>query len=313
MESLRLDDEDLSVEQLPQLLKLSGVKEVYWRLNSRIVGPDGTCIRAKGEGDEVIVKTPLKVKSIPWSFGRLNERALVSLVQDLIPSGEGESYLNPSPWPRGSLKPGEVMAERREEREELQNSLSVDTRYFNPDFVYLNPFFIEVSKEPANSPFVCVELEEAFCFVSSSPIEVSFENGRMKAEGKGILMVRGNNWREVKPYRLSWDLSNPLVRLDFKPKYNVSLYRLEPASIVPFFLDYAQGDLALALVNLSESPVISTVYVTARITEAEVVDENEKVVPEFDRVRIPFRRWGIHIVKLKVRRLMEQYLRKRII
>ncbi len=314
VESVKLEDEDLSIEQLPQLLKLAGAKEVYWRLNSRIVGPDGTSVKANGEGEEVIVRTPLTIKSIPWSFDRLNEKALAKLVQDLIPYEEGESYFNPSPWNRGSLKPGEVLFEFKEESGELANSLSVDTRFLNPDFIYLNPFFIEVSREPPeSSSFVCAELEQAYCFISSSPIRVSFEKGRVKVEGNGVLMVRGENWREVKPYRTSWDLSNPIIRLDFKPKYRVGLYRLEPASILPFYLDYNDGELTLALVNMWDSPVVSTLYVTARIVDAEIIDENEKLTPEFDRVRIPFRRWGIHLVKLKVKRLIEQYLKKRVI
>jgi len=312
-EKIKITDEDLSIEQLPQLLNLSKSKEVEWKYNAKIIGPDESYIETIGEGNEIIIKTPLILKSIPWNFNKLDVASIKNMILDLIPCNEGNGYVNPSPWERDQLKPGEI-TDNYIYKDNLQNEIKIDTNLYNPYFIFLNPYFIQSTDKPIeNSSFICVELDKAICIVSSQPFNLNFDKGKIDAKGTNLLIRYGKTWKEIKPQRLSWDLSNPIIDIDCKPKYNISLYRIEPSSIIPLFIKYNNGELILELINMSDIPVISTIYLTARILEAEILDENEKVVTEFDRVRIPFRKWGIHVIRLKIRKLIEQYLKRKII
>jgi len=308
-----ITDEDLSIEQLPQLLNLSKPKEIEWKYNAKIIGPDESYIETIGEGNKVLVRTPLILKSIPWNYNRLDIYSIKKMIFDLIPCNEGNGYINPSPWERDQLKPGEI-TDHYIAKENLKNEIKINTGFYNPSFIFLNPFFIQLSSKPVNSSsFICIELDKTLCIISSRPIKLDFDKGKVIAEGMDLLVEYGRNWKEIKPHRISWNLSNPVIDIDCKPKYNISLYRIEPSSIIPLFINYNNGELILELINMSDIPVISTLYLAARILEAEILDENEKIMTEFDRVKIPFRKWGIHIIRLKIRKLIEQYLKRKII
>jgi len=311
--NVKITDEDLSIEQLPQLLNLSKSNKIEWRYNAKIIGPDESYIETIGEGDKIIVRTPLILKSVPWNYSRLDIYSIKRMIFDLIPCSEGEGFINPSPWERDQLKPGEI-TDHYTARENLQEEIKIDTRFYNPFFIFLNPFFIQLSYKPIDrSSFICIELDKTLCIISSQPLNLNFDKGKAIAEGKNLVIESGRNWKEIKPHRISWNLSNPIIDIDCKPRYNISLYRIEPSSIIPLFIKYDNGELILELINMSDIPVISTLYLTARILEAEILDENEKIMTEFDRVKIPFRKWGIHIIRLKIRKLIEQYLKRKII
>ncbi|MEM3244345.1 MAG: hypothetical protein QXL80_00605, partial [Metallosphaera sp.] len=94
------------------------------------------------------------------------------------------------------------------------------------------------------------------------------------------------------------------------------LIKIEPSSVVPLHLEY-RGILEIGLINMDDKPVVSTVYLPARISRASVTDprdmSDENLEPEFDRVRVPIRRWGIILLKLEVKKLLEGLLKKKII
>ncbi len=322
--SIKIEDEDLNIEQLPQLLKLHNVKEVLWRYNAKIIGVDGSEIFTKGDTpkDPLIVLTPLEIKAIPWSFIKINENTIINLINDLIPCNEGEGYFNPSPWDRivsinnkwYRLHAGELTEKINIQSQGYELAeYRIESNFYNPKFYFLNPFYIEKSRNPiSTSSFISLQSDYALSLISSDPFNINFNLGKIEIESKNpVYIIKSKRWNEVKPARVSWDLKNNVINLHCKPKYNVSLYRVEPSSIIPLYIDYKDGEIFMILENFSDEDVISTIIFSARIESA--IADGEELITEFDRVRIPIRKWGIKNIRIKIRRLIEPYLKRKII
>lgn len=330
MSKITLTDEDLNVEQLPQFLKLMKAQEIYWKYNAILQGVDGSRVKVHGNSQkEYIIFTPLEVSSIPWAFPRIDYNSVKDLVRDLVPCNEGEGYVNPAPWSRIdyieskfiSMKPGEVTDNLKiEENAEKTikvyfGSFNLSTNFYNPIFHFLNPFYIQSSRKAIeSSSFVSVEGTESISIISSSPFILEFENGDINVQGNDIIYVLHKKyWNEEYTFKINWNLRNPILKIDCKPKYNISLYKIEPLSIVPLYFSYNNKDklLELSLINMSESDLITTIYFSARIESAEI--DGEEITPEFDRIRFPIRRWKIKSLKLKLKKLIEPYLKRKIV
>ncbi|MEM0175669.1 MAG: hypothetical protein QXU86_06310 [Metallosphaera sp.] len=321
---VHLDQALLSVEQLPQMAKILNLS-LEWENNLNLHGPDGSEVRVHGRGNVLEATSPLLQGFMPWSFDPLNSESLKSLTKDLIPCEEGEGYINPSPWERViddqrkvTLGPGEIGPGKVEERTDLAENL--DTNMFNGFFYHLNPFYISAL---GLRDFVSIKTHmlsiqgysTSYTLVSAKPFLATFQNGKVKLDGEA-LVIKTKMWKEAKPHRLLWNSINPVISLDCKPKYKVSLIKIEPSSVVPLHLEY-RGILEIGLINMDDKPVVSTVYLPARISRASVTDprdmSDENLEPEFDRVRVPIRRWGIILLKLEVKKLLEGLLKKKII
>ncbi|WP_252896530.1 hypothetical protein [Metallosphaera hakonensis] len=155
----------------------------------------------------------------------------------------------------------------------------------------------------------------SYTLVSREPFVMSFEHGNVKLD-REVKVTKSTSWKEAKPHRLAWDVMNPVLDLDCKPKFKVSLFRIEPSSVVPVFLKY-DGGINMGLLNMDDRPVISNIYLAARITSASITDPRsmveEGMEPEFDRIRVPIRRWGYLSIHLEVKRLLEGLLKRKII
>ncbi|BDC19905.1 hypothetical protein [Acidianus sp. HS-5] len=323
IKSIKIEDEDLNIEQLPQLLKLYNAKEILWKYRARIIGVDGSEIVTEGDipKEPFIILTPLHIKSIPWSFIKINKSTLINLIKDLIPCSEGEGYFNPSPWDRKLLidkkwyylHAGELTEKISIQTQGYEITDKIESNFYNPKFYFLNPFYIEESRKPINSSsFISLQSDYALSLISSDPFNIKFDLGKIEIESENpVYIIKSKRWNEAKPARISWDLKNNVINLDCKPKYNVSLYKLEPSSVIPLYLDYKDNELFLILENFSNDDIISTMIFSARIESA--IADGEELVTEFDRVRIPIRRWGIKNIRIKLRKLIEPYLKRKII
>lgn len=325
-QSIYLDERLQAMEQLPLVSRILNLS-LEWDRSLSLHGPDGTVVEVRGRGEVHEAMTPLREHSIPWNFQRIDLDSLKSMVRDLLPCEEGEGYLNPSPWERTvlhsgrpvNLAPGEVGPGKFQE--EVSVTELVQTGFYNAFFHYLNPLYISST---GLRSFVSIETfmvsiqgsSSSYTLFSSRPFTMEFETGKVKVDG-GAVVRRSTSWREAKPHRMVWDTVNQVVDLDCKPKYKVSLLRIEPSSVVPLHLKYENGRLHITLLNLDDKPVVSTLYLPARITGASLLDprdiSREGVEPEFDRVKIPIRRWGLLSATLEIRRLLEALLKKKII
>lgn len=326
---VNLSDEDLNIEQLPQILKLMNAEEIFWKYNAIIQGVDGSRVKVQGNSDkEYIVLTPLEIKSIPWNFPKLNSESIINLVKDLLPCNEGEGYINPAPWDRVEyvdnkwihMRSGEVtdnlkIVNSPKRIEVHYGSIKISTNFYNPFFHFLNPFFIQTSKKPIDSSsFISIESIESIAIISSLPFNIQFNNGNIDVQGNShIYLVRLKNWNEENQFKINWNLRNSLLRIDCKPKYNVSLYRIEPSVIIPIYFNYdiKEKILYLSVINMSNEDIVSTIYFSAKVEKSEV--DGEEVIPEFDRIRFPIRRWRIKNLKIRLKKLIEAYLKRKIV
>ncbi|MCH1771331.1 MULTISPECIES: hypothetical protein [Metallosphaera] len=323
-QSLFLDTKSLALEQLPLISRVLNLS-LEWDKALSLHGPDGTVVSVVGKGETQEAITPLREDSIPWNFKRIDQDSLRSMVRDLLPCEEGEGYLNPSPWERTlsgrsvKLAPGEVGPGKVQE--ELEMTEIVQTGFYNAFFHHLNPLYISSiglrSSISIRTFMVSIQgSSSSYTLFSNRSFAVEFENGRARIDG-GALVKRSTTWREAKPHRMVWDAVNQIIDLDCRPKYKVSLLRIEPSSVVPLRLRYENGKVKIDLLNLDDKPVVSTLYLPARITSAFVTDprdmSGESIDPEFDRVKVPMRRWGLLSVSLEVKRLLEALLKKKII
>ncbi|AWR97792.1 hypothetical protein DFR86_09690 [Acidianus sulfidivorans JP7] len=335
IQNIELDDNELNIEQLPQILKLMKVQNIKWKYNAKIIGVDGSHVLTVKEGAqdndrEYLVMTPLEIESIPWSFPQLDSRSIINLARDLLPYEEGEGYINPAPWDRIDyidnnwiyMRAGEVSNTLRKIQEEkLPNklkynygSVKISTNFYNPVFHYLNPFYIETSRKPiSSSSFISIQADKAIAIISSSPFEFSFNKGDIEVTGKDIYTAQLNKWNEERLFRINWNLNNNIIKTDFKPKYNVSLYRIEPSSIIPIYIKYDNNNkiIYLSVINMSDEDLISTVFFTARIES--VMADGENIEPEFDRIEFPIRKWRIKNLEIKIRKLLDAYIKRKII
>ncbi|MBP1358254.1 MAG: hypothetical protein JZD40_07210, partial [Sulfolobus sp.] len=168
------------------------------------------------------------------------------------------------------------------------------------------------------SEFFSISLKDTYTLVGENKLEIQNELGRIKviSEGK-IIMKKTSSWKEAKPYELVWNLKNKIERIDCKTQFPVSLYKIYPSGILPFFINYKENSLVLGLINLNELPVITNLILTARIEEAFILSpqgkEIEKLSSEFDRIRVPIRRFGIIFLKLKIKKLLDSFIKRKII
>lgn len=330
---LNEDQRILSLEQFPQLLSLFNPKEIIWDYNSIIIGPDGTQIETKnGKNDKLLyflspIYEPI---AIGWNL-KIDTKSIKSMIYDLLPCKEGESYFNPSFWPREdieenkwiSMESGEINDKLRMKDEKeikiYENEVVLDIGYVNPIYTYLNPFFISQSKKyEGKSEFFSITLKETYTLVGENKLEIKNEMGKIKVltEGKFVLL-KASSWKEAKPYEIAWNLKNKIVKLDCKLQYPISLYKIYPSGIIPFLFKYENGSLTLGLANLNEVPIIANLIFAARIEEAYILSpqgqEVEKLNAEFDRIKLPIRRFGIIFIRLKIKKLLESFLKRKII
>jgi len=345
IDEIELTDELLYIDQLPQLLKLFRGRRIKWNLRSKIVGPDGTVVEVEGseiQKEPMLIGTPIKRVPLGWFIPKIRDEEFKQLVHDLIPCKEGESNLNPSMWQRleverrgeggdkylvYKLAPGEISESlsilREREKNEItsfhEGSIILNTNMYNPTFYYLNPFFINSTQdlEIGRSNFFCLSLDTTVSIISDNPFIMNFKHGIFRAEGSKFLVLKTRSWKESKPHLISWDLRNPVIRVDCKPPFKISLYKIEPPWALPFYISYINGRLRLGLVNLSEDDMIFTFSIAGRISYAKVLgadgSEIESLNAEFDRVKIPIRRFGILFIEIGVRRLLENFLRRKMI
>ena len=332
---VELEESDLNIEQLPQLLNYLSPEKIFWREYAKIIGPDGssvtTSMSLRNDTEPIYVRTPIKKEQRGWDF-KINSEVLVGLIRDLINCKEGESYFNPSPWTRkdwlegkkvimesGELTTIDGLKFREHELDKKTPPFSIDIPFYNPTYYYMNPFILNFDeKVDGKSNFFSVELHKAITFATASEIVLSKDNRSLRVEGSSeVIVTKSTTWKEAKPYELVWNLKVPIIHLDCKPPFNLSLYKLYPSGIVPFLFRYKNYELTLGLVNLNDEPVIANLILSARISSASILDgkgnEAEKIEPEFDRVKIPIRKNGIIYVKLTLRKLLESFLKRKII
>ncbi|BCU71173.1 hypothetical protein [Stygiolobus caldivivus] len=333
--AVELEDQDLMIEQLPQLISYLNPSRISWKENAKIIGPDETSIVTINENkkdDEIVyIRTPIKKIQMGWDF-KINTHDLEMLIQDLINCKEGESYFNPSPWVRkdwiddkkiimenGEITPVDSIRTKEHELEKRTPPFSFDTKFYNPIYYYLNPFMLNSSEHiNGKSNSYSLELSGTITFASAQEITLSKENTLVKVEGNSdIIISKSNHWKESKPYELVWNLKVPVMRLNCKPPFRLSLYKIYPSGVLPFLLKYKDHDLTLGLVNLNDEPVMAHIMLSARISSAYIINgqgiEVEKIESEFDRVRIPIRKNGIIYIRLTVKKLLESFLKRKII
>ncbi|AOL15667.1 hypothetical protein BFU36_01760 [Sulfolobus sp. A20] len=326
---IKLEDELLHLEQLPQILNLLDAKKVEWRYNATIVGPDLSIVNTEGGTNEkkLIVRTPINKVSIPWKFHRIEEKNFIKLINYLIPCKEGKSIFNPSPWERyyfnGNrkilLREGEIGEGLTSSNTQIdfrleENNVKLETNFLNPYFYYINPYYLEKDEKPINQTFaISLELTESYSIISNSKLNLKFNLGEIKAESdKKIMIVKSKSTKEAKIHRLLWDMENEVIELDCKPPFPLSLYRLEPASVVPLHFSFSEKSnvLDIILENFEDKPVIATLYLSARISK---VIEPLNISSEYDRIKIPIRRWGIAKISIEVKKLPEIFLKRKAI
>ncbi|ADX82585.1 hypothetical protein [Saccharolobus islandicus] len=327
-ENIELQDDMLNIEQLPQLLTIGGVKRVKWKYKAKILGPDLSTISTEGgeNNEELIMRTPLNKTSIPWTFTRLDTNSLKKLVEYLAPCKEGTSLFNISPWPRYhftqnrtiELKEGEIGNGRNVEIENIkleENHININTKFLNPQFFYINPYYIESGYNSIDNTFATsLELTETYSFVSNSLLDLKFELGKVSVETNGkILVSKTKNFAEAKLHRLLWDMTNEVIEIECSPQFPLSLYRIEPSAVIPLHIKFDEKSniLQMVLENFSDKPVIATLYVSARITK--IIKPNNTMTTEYDRVKIPIRRWGIVNLELEIKKLPDLLLKRKAI
>ena len=331
--NLKEDKKILALEQAPQLLSLLNPKEIIWDYNSIIIGPDGSQIETKnGKNDKLLYFLSPIYESIAigWDL-KINTKSIVNMIYDLLPCKEGESYFNPSFWPREDIEEnkritmnsGEINEKLRSKDEKgiefYENELTLEIGYVNPIYTYLNPFFISQNRKyEGKSEFFSITLKNTYTLVGENKLEIKNELGKIKVSTEGkFALLKTSSWKEAKPYEIAWNLKNKIERLDCKLQYPISLYKMYPSGVVPFIFKYENGNLILGLVNLNEVPIIANLILAARIEEAYILSpqgqDSEKLNAEFDRIKIPIKKFGIIFVKLKVKRLLESFLKRKII
>ncbi|MBB5252548.1 hypothetical protein [Sulfurisphaera ohwakuensis] len=329
---ISVSDDIFSIEQAPQLISLLNPEEIEWKHNSIIIGPDGTEIQTRGSkrDKEYYYLSPIYESQIGWNLELSSIKSLENMIYDLLPCKEGESYFNPSFWYREDIienknivmESGEINEKLRERNHKLtfyDNNLSLELGYVNPLYTYLNPFIISQSKKIiGKSEFFSISLKETYTVIGENKLYLENNNGYIKVESNGkIALMKSITWKETKPYEIVWNLKNKVQRVDCKLPFPISLYKLYPAGILPFFIKYENHTLTLGLINLNETPIVVNLVLAARIEEANLLspqgEEIEKLNPEFDRIKIPIRKLGIVYIRLKIRKLLESFLKRKII
>ncbi len=310
----KIEEPDLDLEQLPQLINLLGVKVEG---DFTIYGPDGSSV-VSGRGKPEI-RTPLNKRVITWDFPKIDADSLREIAMHLVKCEEGESTFNPSPWERDGMSPGELSERKTESETPDRTSIEIESGMLNPVVHYLNPFFIqeiEGKRFEGITHFASFSMRRSITVISSTPARFRLDEGVIKVEGKNLIQVESNEWAQSKPVMKLWDLKNGLLNLECRYKHPISLYRIQPSCVIPLLIKYEDESIFMVLENFSSRVVISTFFVSGRITEACISDLNgncvESINPDYDRLNIPLRRWGITPVKLKVRPLPEILLKKKI-
>ncbi|MCY0849563.1 hypothetical protein [Sulfuracidifex metallicus] len=308
-------DEDLDMEQLPQLLNLNGIREISWDKDATIYGPDGSYVKS-GNG-RLIVMTPLHKRSIPWQLPRIDLNSIAEMIRFLIKCDEGCSLFNPSPWEREGMSPGEI-SDKGKTKEQEKREIELEVNMLNPRIYFMNPFFVEEVQGQnfkATSHFVSLSSIMSTTIVSSKPAEISFNEGRLKVTGDNLNIIETKDWLQAKPVMRTWDLVNQTMEIDCKYRFPISIYRLQPSCVVPLKMEYNNESLWMILENFSNKPIIATFFIAGRIMEAYITNVNgdpiERLNIDYDRINIPIRRWGIIAVKIKIKALPEILLKKK--
>lgn len=262
----------------------------------------------------------MKKRVITWELPKIDVESLREIVMYLVRCEEGESTFNPSPWERGGMAPGELRDKRIEYEIPDRTSMQIESGMLNPVIHYLNPFFvqeIEGRKFEGVTHFASFSVTRSITIVSSTPARFNLDDGVIKVEGSNLTKIESDEWAQAKPVMRLWDLRNNLLNLDCRYKYPISLYRIQPSCVIPLLIKYEDESIFIILENFSNRPVMSTFFISGRITEACISDLNgncvESLNVDYDRLNIPLRRWGITPVRVKAKPLPEILLRKKII
>jgi hypothetical protein len=338
LDEFELNNNMLYIDQLPQILRILNVKRVKWIKKARIIGPDDSEIITYSDNnsdDEVIIRTPIEREAIGWNLKPIDYREIKNLIYDLIPCREGSSYFNPSLWERREFQEDKIVFYRAGEITEKINinKDKLNFKYFinkdklkvyfiNPLVYFINPFILSYMEdfERGKSNFFSFVINSSILTIFDKPTDVEFDKNSYTVNiinntNNIIIEKKNKNWMEIKPHLISWDLLNPVIELDCKPPFNLSVYRIEPLWFIPFLLKYSKGKLILGLVNLSNEDTIFTFYILGKIVSAKIRTSSsrdiEDLTPEFDRVKIPIKSFGIAYVEIEVKKLPEIYLNKK--
>lgn len=323
-----LDKEDLNLEQLPQIIQLFNPEAINWKGTPMIInGPDGSQIHI-GYDNKLIAKTPIFKSSIPWLLKKIKKDKLENLIKYLLPCNNGLSYFNPSPWRLPTFfkdktvisEPGGLtkkVAEKNIDNIKIykENEVIIKHNLLNPDIYIINPFYItQISLTEFSTAGFTLELQKAISYISNDLMQVKLGSGIATIHSKGniIVEIRGKSRKETKMVQLLWNLINDIQEINCTPERDISLYEIIPFDVIPLTLNFDNDTLYMVLFNSSELPVFTTIKVLAKIEKASITDiygnETEELSPEYDRVKLTIRRWGITPLKLMLRKLPEKLI-----
>ncbi|MCY0859506.1 MAG: hypothetical protein OWQ54_03660 [Sulfolobaceae archaeon] len=337
LEEIRLEDKDLNVEQIPQIIHLFHPNKISWKLPLVLEGPDGTQINIESSSSSNVFygRAPINKNPIGWMLKKNNQEVFKNLLQHLLPCKEGSSYFNPSPWNLYSFlddklvrsEPGYVSQKINEVSNEnialiLDNkTLTITHNFLNPKLYIINPFYIQEFDNfegKFTSSGFSVELQETISFVSDGLMEVEVKKGEMIIHNKGsrLVKIKGENWKENKILQFLWNLINEVFTVDCTIEKPISLYEIIPYSVIPITINFVEDKLLyIILFNASDSPVFATFRIAAKIEKAFITDiygsEIEQILSEFDRIKIPMKRWGILPLKLEILKIPERLILRR--
>jgi len=83
--------------------------------------------------------------------------------------------------------------------------------------------------------------------------------------------------------------------------------------VIPLYINFNEkmGILDMIIENFSEKPVIATLYLASRISK--IIEPKNISSLEYDRIRVPIRRWGILHISLEIKRLPDLLLKRKAI
>jgi hypothetical protein len=304
------------LEQLPQILKLYGVKVKSRKYNLR--GPDGTEIVFSP--DLPFAETPLADDPVGWAFPKVVFRGLSELVDDTLRCEETglRSFLTLNPWQVNlgytSLPP--FYLSENDPTRGIPREEKVETRLVKPVFEVLTPLFRRRLK---TDEFCCTsvavvspESPSRIGLVSDEAFRVELREGWVVTD-RPVLVLKGVSLWDL--YKASWFLKNGVSETPCKPKYAARLLQITPDSVIPLNYEYKNNTLSLTLLNLDDSPHLVTLIGAFRIRRARVLypgeERKEELVSEFDRVKFVIGRWRVVSLELEIAKLIEPYLKKK--
>lgn len=318
---LLLEQNDLNIEQLPLLLRLTSSRATFTR-RLTLRGPDMTEVEVRGEGDSRIVITPLRSSSVKWEIPALSRNEILKFYYSIVNCRESPAFINPLPLGTVqagyALKPGEVTSSPEKPRNTIEEAPNViRTDYINPLLTYLNPLYLSKSREVevVKTVFLSAETKEGEVYLmSKSPFEVRNRDGELELVGRDsvVYMASSREFSLSDALTYAIGLKNEPITVECSPGFRFSLYSVIPKSVIPLGIEFQDETktLRLSLLNLNDHAVTATLRVASRITETYIWPGNNRLIPEFDRVTFPIRKRGVINLNLRTGKLLEQLLKK---